>query len=99
MKEPRYLPEIPLVLNPAASSEASLAWSIVQSGDYRHKVGGEPDWIQGEETPECEDCQEPMVFFGQLDHLGDVEPLQDGGRIFVFYCSDCRQAAAVLQYY
>lgn len=77
------IPEIPLKMVP----ESSLAKAVVQ-GSYghheagdRHKLGGKPNWIQSDETPDCPECNEPMDFYGQLDHLGSIESLKDEGMI------------------
>jgi hypothetical protein len=35
----------------------------------RTKLAGKPDWIQCDETPECEECGEPMDFVAKLDSL------------------------------
>lgn len=39
-----------------------------------------------------------MDFYGQLDHLGSVEGLQDAGMIYVFLCRECYTTEALLQY-
>ena len=39
-----------------------------------------------------------MDFYGQLDHLGSVEGLKDGGMIYVFLCRECYTTEAVLQF-
>ena len=31
------------------------------------KVGGEPAWFQGDQTPRCDDCGRDMDFVAQLD--------------------------------
>jgi len=94
------LPEIPLRLAP----ESSKAKAVVEGGfgyspaGDRHKLGGRPDWIQGDETPDCPECEGPMDFYAQLDHLGSLEALQDNGMIYVFLCRECYTTEAVLQY-
>ncbi len=94
------LPEIPLRMTP----ETSKAKAVV-AGDFgyspagdRHKLGGKPDWLQGDETPDCPECEEPMEFYAQLDNLGSVEGLRDGGMIYVFLCRECYTTEALLQY-
>lgn len=77
------------------------------------KLGGTPDWIQGEEWRKCADCKALMVFVGQIDSI-EVENKKnphsrpagkqdfmwgDAGMIYVFYCVSCASAAGVVQYY
>ena len=35
----------------------------------RSKLGGVPNWDQGDETPTCPDCQQEMIFIGQIDSI------------------------------
>ncbi|HWY30674.1 MAG TPA: hypothetical protein VNX46_07980, partial [Candidatus Acidoferrum sp.] len=69
----------------------------------RSKLGGDPDWVQGNDTPVCSECGEAMTFIGQIDsidHKGDHNPHRqkhceqdfmfgDVGIIYVFFCFDC----------
>ena len=92
------IPEIQLTMNPKtpeARSVIGFKWNSTAGGS--HKIGGHPDWIQGDETPECSQCFQPMTFYGQLDCLGDDVPLGDCGRIFVFVCMDCLSTQSILQ--
>jgi hypothetical protein len=100
MENREPIPEIPLRLAPDSSKAKAIVaggYGYQEAGD-RHKLGGEPDWIQVDETPECPECGEPMEFYGQLDHLGSIEGLKDGGMIYVFLCRECYATEAVLQY-
>lgn len=61
------IPEISLKLIP----ESSKARAVV-NGDFGYseagngnKLGGSPDWIQSDETPDCQECGEPMDFYGE----------------------------------
>lgn len=95
------IPLIPLRMVPdTALTRALVAGSYGRepAGD-RHKLGGRPDWIQGDETPDCAECGGPMDFYGQLDHLGSVEGLRDLGMIYVFLCRECYTTAALLQHH
>ncbi len=79
----------------------------------RSKLGGIPDWLQGEDVPNCEDCGKPMTFIGQIDsieHDQTGNPHQqpydeqeyifgDVGLIYVFYCFDCSSTRSVCQCY
>ncbi|MBN1477572.1 HU family DNA-binding protein [Candidatus Sumerlaeota bacterium] len=60
-----------------------------------HKMGGQPDWIQGaEESPVC--CGREMTFFGQLDSTPEC-PIADGGMLCVFLCPRCWRAKCMTQ--
>ena len=77
----------------------------------RSKLGGDPDWVQGNDTPACPRCNEPMSFVGQIDsieHMGERNPLRqerreqdfmfgDAGVIYVFFCFDCLKSQSVFQ--
>lgn len=94
------IPEIPLLMSPKSSNAKAIvsgSFGHQQAGD-KHKLGGDPDWIQGDETPECSECCEPMEFYGQFDHLGDIESLKDFGMIYVFLCRECYTTESVLQF-
>jgi hypothetical protein len=86
------IPEIPLRMAPESSKVKAQVdgtfGNMFAAGDG-HKLGGKPDWIQGDETPKCPECREQMEFYGQFDHLGSIEALNDAGMIYVFLCRDC----------
>jgi hypothetical protein len=77
----------------------------------RSKLGGEPGWVQGNETPACSKCGEPMSFVGQIDsieHKGGHNPhgqehyeqdfmFGDVGVIYIFFCFDCLTSQSVFQ--
>jgi hypothetical protein len=65
----------------------------------RHKLGGEPDFLQNAEWPSCPSCDEKMTFYGQLDSISDEICIADCGMIYVFLCFDCFEAAAFAQSY
>ena len=77
------------------SDEAKSAVGYRYNPDVgvRSKLGGEPDWLQGEEWPEC--CGTRMTFYGQLDSIGDKYDLADCGMIYVFVCYDCFEVKSV----
>jgi hypothetical protein len=62
----------------------------------RHKLGGNPAFLQGPETPLCPDCKEPITFYGQLDSINDDFCLADCGIIYVFVCFDCYKTASFI---
>lgn len=57
-------------------------------------LGGEPVWLQGDETPACSKCEQPMRLAVQLeDRGGGGINFGDGGRGYGFVCSKCPEAA------
>jgi hypothetical protein len=94
------IPEIQLKMIPESTKAKAVVegnYGYQEAGD-RHKLGGTPDWIQSDETPTCPECRERMDFYGQLDHLGSIEPLRDCGMIYVFICRECYTTEAILQF-
>ncbi|GAB5562757.1 MAG: hypothetical protein SynsKO_44040 [Synoicihabitans sp.] len=94
----KEIPEIPLRMDPStpqAKSVIGFQWN--SEAGRGHKLGGSPDWSQGDETPECPPCFQKMTFYGQLDCIGDDIALGDCGRIFVFVCMDCFETKSVIQ--
>ena len=63
----------------------------------RHRIGGDPDWIQDEETIICDDCKEKMVFYAQVDSLSDDVIIGDCGMVYVFICFDCLTTKSIIQ--
>jgi len=73
----------------------------------RSKLGGEPDWVQLDDTPTCPKCGEPMQFVGQIDSMENNGPHKrdreqrfmfgDVGMIYVFYCFDCTESQSIVQ--
>ena len=63
----------------------------------RHRLGGQPDFMQVQEWPSCRSCGERMSFYAQLDSLPSVDlALADAGLIFVFVCFACFETTALL---
>jgi hypothetical protein len=92
------IPEIELTMNPKTpEARGVIGFKRNASAGKRHKIGGKPDWLQGDETPECSQCFKKMTFYGQLDSLGDRVALGDCGKIFVFVCTDCLSTQSILQ--
>lgn len=95
-----HIPAVPLVPSPE-TDEAKLAVGFKWAGapvGARHRIGGEPDWIQAPAVPTC-GCGKVMSFYGQLDSLGDTAVLADCGMIYAFVCADCWETKSVLQSY
>ena len=60
------------------------------------KIGGEPVWIQGDETPDCE-CGAKMQFVALLEEWYDGGVNFGGGGVgYAFACSTCRDKAKFL---
>ena len=100
-------PEVAVSLKLSPSARASSASSKL---GHRTKLGGEPHWVQMDETPACDDCQMAMTFIGQIDSiamqsnaLGKTLMAKksfmfgDAGMIYVFLCTGCYKAKAVVQ--
>jgi hypothetical protein len=90
------IPEIRLKTAP--ESEAAMKAVGYRYNDIagtRHKLGGDPDFIQGVEWPVC--CQNKMTFYAQIDSIGDDYDLADCGMIYVFVCFDCFNTKSILQ--
>ena len=78
------------------------------------KLGGVPNWLQGDETPVCPHCHVKMVFIGQLDSIEheakenphSIDPLSgkqhymfgDAGILFTFLCFECSEPKTILQF-
>ena len=102
--------------------EYRIRFELVPEGDHayppgrenlglRSKLGGDPNWVQGDDTPACPQCGEPMSFVGQIDsieHKEDHNPHRqeyreqdfmfgDVGVIYVFFCFDCSETKSVFQ--
>ncbi|HEY4002172.1 MAG TPA: hypothetical protein VGO93_25090 [Candidatus Xenobia bacterium] len=56
------------------------------------QLGGTPAWIQGDETPVCDQCQTPMQFVAQFEEIGDAN-FGSAGCAYVFQ-SVCHGPAA-----
>jgi hypothetical protein len=64
------------------------------------RLGGEPDWIQGDETPDCPSCAARMAFTAELEEGHDFATSANfggGGRGYVFDCRPCGEAAFLWQ--
>lgn len=60
-------------------------------GDVLGKLYGEPNWIQGEETPVCDCCHKPMRFVAQLEEGPYYSTAMNFGAGGIAYLFDCKQ--------
>ena len=64
------------------------------------RLGGEPDWLQGDETPDCPSCATPMTFTAAFEEGAEFETAANfggGGLGYVFHCRPCGRAAFLWQ--
>ena len=87
---------IPEPLTDDAAAVPPFRWASPEIGT-RHRLGGEPAWVQAPEWPSCPSCEEPMTFYGQLDSISDTINLADCGMVYVFVCFGCFTTASLLQ--
>ena len=111
----RILPEIRVQLFRVPEGERAVEFDIPESAGIGTKLGGEPDWIQTPEHPDCPHCHQEMVFVAQIDSIEHQSPLNplardpiadhqdymfgDAGMIYVFFCYDCLHSHSVFQCY
>lgn len=78
-------------------------WSRTTGRSVREvlgQVGGQPAWLQNDETPTCSGCNEPMAFIVQLEEGHDHRTSANfggGGCGYGFGCRSCSRAAFVWQ--
>lgn len=83
-------------INEEAEKLQKFQWAGDNVGD-RNKLGGTPDFLQGEEYPTCDSCRKRMDFYGQLDSLSDEFIVADCGMIYVFICFECIETKSIIQ--
>jgi hypothetical protein len=91
---------VPLMV-PAATSDAVLVFperplaavATEPPDGWLGRLGGEPDWLQADETPVCR-CGRPMAFVFSLDQAA-ADELNFGGLGvgYAFACSVCSSEA------
>lgn len=62
-----------------------------------NKVGGAPDWLQGNETPVCPHCKRKMRFVMQLNETVDAKLNFASGVGYLFVCEDEHDARFLWQ--
>lgn len=81
--------------------EARDIWCDANDASARQilgQTGGEPAWIQGDETPACGDCGNEMSFVAQLEEGTDHETAMNfgGGCAYVYQCTCKARSAKML---
>ena len=59
MAKRRSLNEYRVELTRVKRGERAVPLDYPENLGLRTKLGGKPDWIQSDETPDCEECGEP----------------------------------------
>lgn len=80
----------------AGYDEARTEWAERSAGRRREtlgQVGGETDWLNGDETPGCDHCGERMSFVAQLetgpDYATEMNFAGGCGYLFECECAGC----------
>ncbi len=81
---------------------ARTKWTEAAGGPGRvvlGQLGGQPAWLQDDETPACEKCATPMTFVVQLEegHNHRTSANFGGGCGYGFRCETCDNAAFLWQ--
>ncbi|AUG80601.1 hypothetical protein CFP65_5924 [Kitasatospora sp. MMS16-BH015] len=64
------------------------------------QLGGEPEWLQGDQTPGCAGCGGEMGFVAQFEEGPDARTAANfggGGAAYAFACEPCGEAAFLWQ--
>jgi hypothetical protein len=109
---PKKLREYKVMFERVARGKHALGpddW--IEALGRRSKLGGEPDWVQSPETPNCAHCHKPMSFVGQIDsieHYATANPHRqdfkdqhymfgDVGMFYIFFCFKCLETKSIFQ--
>jgi|JI10StandDraft_1071094.scaffolds.fasta_scaffold155053_2 hypothetical protein len=79
---------------------ARESWKGGSRREVLGQVYGEPSWLQGDETPECDCCNKPMRFVAQLEEGPDHRTAMNfggGGVAYLFDCTDGKTAKFLWQ--
>jgi uncharacterized protein YwqG len=108
---PKHLREFRMKFERVSDGETAYSPDHDEALGFRSKLGGKPDWDQGDQTPKCSGCQKPMRFIAQIDsieHSVGKNPHRqeffeqeymfgDVGMLYVFFCYDCMETKSVFQ--
>jgi hypothetical protein len=92
----KRIPPFKLIPEPLSDDARALLpfkWAGTEAG-HRHQLGGTPDFVADFDWPRCDECNEEMAFYGQLDSINDEFCIGDAGLIQVFVCFECVQVKA-----
>lgn len=99
MTEKKIIPPFRLVaepLNEDAEKMPKFKWASNSIG-ARHKLGGNPDFVQQERRPCCPSCDNEMVFYAQIDSINDDYVIADCGMVYIFLCFECIEIISFIQ--
>lgn len=85
----------PEPLDDEARTFDGFAWAPDEVGT-RHRLGGDPDFLEAEDWPRCPECSERMTFYAQLDSISDTFCIADCGLVYVFICFDDFTTRAII---
>ncbi|WP_327294377.1 MULTISPECIES: hypothetical protein [unclassified Streptomyces] len=95
---------VTLVCSPSADYfSAREEWGKRSGNRMRNilgQLGGQADWLQGNETPTCSTCTQPMILIAQLEEGPDHSTAMNFGgcgTAFAFACGPCAQASFLWQ--
>ncbi len=77
-----------------ARSAVGYKWNDISG--TRHHLGGKPENKSVNEYPKCDDCQNTMTFYAQIDSIGDKYDLADCMVIQNYVCFECFTVKAEL---
>jgi len=87
---------VPQPMNDEARELPGFRWAAPHVGK-RHQLGGDPPpEFDPAEWPRCPECDEPMIFYGQLDSINDEYCIADAGLICVFACIGCVEVRSLI---
>lgn len=90
-----------VAVDAASYDDARNHW-VSKTGQGMRQVlgqfGGQPSWMQADETPPCGQCSERMAFVAQLEEGPDHRTAMNfgGGCAYVFQCERCATSAKLL---
>ncbi|CAM4226575.1 DUF1963 domain-containing protein [Comamonas aquatilis] len=91
-----------LTVDAADYDQARSQWmesSAKPGREVLGQLGGEPSWLQNDETPQCDSCRQPMEFVAQLEQGPDWKTEMNfggGGCAYIFRCSCAGGSAKLL---
>lgn len=92
----KLIPKLKIVYQGDDVNKLGFKWADQTIGT-RSKVGGNPEFIQSKDIPDCKCCSIPMTFYAQLDSLSDEICFADCGMIYIFVCFDCYKVESFIQ--